>query len=251
MADLALDPQLFDAYVQERLRPGESPEALALDDLRVACGALRGVPGALALLESAYFSGIDAHLRKLGLDLHEVDDVKQTLRRQLLVASPDGPPRLLQYDGRGALRGWLRVSAVRQGLKVLRAKKRETSLDAEESALEDRAAPADPELAYMKALYREAFKTSFREAVEALGAKEKTLLRQSLLDGLSIDDLARLYGTHRATTARWVQAAREEVVKETRKRFVARLKVSGDECDSVFRMIATHLDLTLRRHLST
>jgi RNA polymerase sigma-70 factor len=223
--------------------------------LRVAYDAGNGVPDALAQLETVYFRGIDAHLKKLGLGLQDVDDVKQMLLQQMLVGGgPDEPPRITQYDGRGALRGWIRISAIRQGIKLLRVKQREV-LSAGEGAtlddamLADRAAPADAELAYMKALYRDAFRACFAEALATLSARDKTLIRQSLLDGLSIDELAHLYGTHRATTARWLQSARAEVVTETRRRFVARLNVSAEECDSVFRLISTHLDITLRRHL--
>jgi RNA polymerase sigma-70 factor, ECF subfamily len=244
-----LAAETFATYLEARKsREGASEDAFEVADLELCFFALRGDPTALKTLHVQHFGSMDPHLRRLGLDPGEVDDVKQVLLRTLLVASEDTPPRLEQYDGRGPLQAWLRVAAVREGLKVLRKKKREVPID-EADMLLDKAAPADPELAYMKALYRDAFRAAFQESVAALDDRQKTILRQSLIDGLSIDELARLYNTHRATTARWVQSAREEVVSETRKRFLGKLQVSSDECDSVFRMISTHLDVTLRRHL--
>jgi RNA polymerase sigma-70 factor, ECF subfamily len=235
----------FAAYLAARR---SSEEALHEADLELCYWALRGDAAALSTLNGKHFGALDPHLRRLGLDPGEVDDVKQVVLRTLMVADEDGRARLEQYDGRGPLQAWLRVALVREGLKVLRKKKREVPID-EADMLLDKAAPADPELAYMKALYRDAFRAAFQESVAALGDRQKTILRQSLIDGLSIDDLAQLYNAHRATTARWVQSAREEVVTETRKRFLGKLQVSPEECDSVFRMISTHLDVTLRRHL--
>jgi RNA polymerase sigma-70 factor len=237
----------FRSYVDARR--GDPTTTMHEDDLRVCFDALRGNQDALRALQSVHVAGVEPHLRKLGLDAGEVDDIKQRVLRTLLVATDEAPARLAQYDGRGPLRAWLRVSAVREGLKVLRKKKREIPVGDETDVLEDKVSPGDPELGYMKSMYREVFRGAFRDAVLNLDARQRTLLRQSLIDGLSIDDLARLYGAHRATTARWIASARETVVNETRQSFMERIKVSADECDSVFRMISSHLDVTLRRHL--
>jgi RNA polymerase sigma-70 factor len=239
---------LFQHYLEGRRVEGD-PSPVHEDDLRVCFDALRGDANALEALQGVHFVGVEPHLRKLGLDVGEVDDVKQRILQSLLVATEDLPPRLAQYDGRGPLRAWLRVSAVREGLKVLRKKKREVPLGDAADMLEDKVSPSDPELTYMKSMYREVFRGAFRDAVLNLDTRQRTLLRQSLIDGLSIDDLARLYGAHRATTARWIASARETVVAETRREFMERIKVSAEECESVFRMISSHLDVTLRRHL--
>jgi RNA polymerase sigma-70 factor (ECF subfamily) len=65
----------------------------------------------------------------------------------------------------------------------------------------------------------------------------------------AIDELGELYGVHRATAARWLHAAKERIMLETRARFAAKSRASQTECDSMFRMISSHLDLSIRRHL--
>lgn len=105
----------------------------------------------------------------------------------------------------------------------------------------------DPELSYIKATYRAHFRESFRDALSALGPEERTLLKQSLLDGMSIDGLARVYQVHRAAAARRVAAAREHLVALTRERFQGRVKVTAKECESIFRMMGSQLDVTFRR----
>ncbi|MFO0662302.1 MAG: sigma-70 family RNA polymerase sigma factor [Polyangiaceae bacterium] len=241
-------PEQFEDYVREREKaPGER-QGFNLPDLAVACACMHGRLDAITLLQGSYMRALDPHLRKLGLEPAAVEDVKQTLLRQLLVGQ-DGPPRLAQYDGRGALGAWLRVSAVRLGLKVLRSRKRTDLLGDEDAKLEAVASSADPEASYMKEAFREIFRQSFREALASLEPKERNIVRQSLIDGLSIDELGELYGVHRATAARWLHAAKERIMVETRARFAAKSRASQTECDSMFRMISSHLDLSIRRHL--
>ena len=89
----------------------------------------------------------------------------------------------------------------------------------------------------MKELYRDAFKVAFGEAIGGLDARDKNVLRQHFVDGLTVDDLGKVYGVHRATAARWVQKAQGELLKSTRKRFAEHAKVGARECDSVLRLV--------------
>jgi RNA polymerase sigma-70 factor (ECF subfamily) len=108
----------------------------------------------------------------------------------------------------------------------------------------------DPELSYMKELYRQAFRQAFGAALAALEARDKNLLRQHVVDGLTVDELGPLYGVHRATAARWVQRAKEKLLHETRKQFMARARISSRECESVLRLVRSRIDVTLGRLLA-
>jgi RNA polymerase sigma-70 factor, ECF subfamily len=236
-------PKDFSSYLATK--PLGAVEA----DLRIAYDALRGDAAAVSELERNHFGSMDPHLRKLGLGAAAIDDVKQILKKQMLVGDDETAPRLSQYDGSGALKAWLRVSAVREGLKTLRRAKREVHDDDEDARMADGAGASDPELSYMKELYRDTFRKAFREAIGSLGERDRTMLKQSLIDGLSIDELSRLYGAHRATTARWVQTAKQEVSDRTRVLFMQHASANKEEVESIFRMISTHLDVSLKRHL--
>jgi RNA polymerase sigma-70 factor (ECF subfamily) len=102
-----------------------------------------------------------------------------------------------------------------------------------------------PALAVMKAKYRDEFKRAFHAAVAALSDRERLLLRQAELDGLSIDELAKFYGVHRATTARWVESAREAVLKKTQEALAERLAIASAEVASIMRLIRSSLDVSL------
>lgn len=248
--EFSIRPEAFLPYFADRVSR-EGPDALQklrAGDLYVACACVNGDPRALAALEGRYFPDIVAALGKMNLGGARVDDVKQGLRRQMFVGEPGVLPRIAEYTGRGDLRGWLRVTAVRAALKVIRKEKREVLVE-DEQLFAASASVADPELLYVKEVYRAEFKIAFQEALESLEDREKNLLRQHVVDALSIDEIGALYQVHRATAARWLGKAKETLLARTRQRFMARAKINGDECDSIMRLVHSQLDMTIRRRL--
>jgi RNA polymerase sigma-70 factor (ECF subfamily) len=240
---VSVPDDVFRAYVEARRRDGgPKPEHAA--SLYLACACTRGDKAAVRAFESQFIPEVKRALGRLRLSNEELEEVVQRLRSQLLVGEGDVPPRIASYTGEGDLRGFLRVTAVRSALKLKRGDKLVADPDA---ALEVASARDDPELSYMKELYRESFRASFRAALDGLGDRDKNLLRQHFVDGLGIDALGRMYGVHRATAARWVQAAREELLAATRREFAARTRASKRECDSLLRMVQSRFDVTLRR----
>ena len=86
-------------------------------------------------------------------------------------------------------------------------------------------------------------------SLESLTARERTLLKQQIVDGLTIDDLALLYRVHRATCARWLQSAREQLLSRTRRAFMSRARINSEECESIMRLVRSQLDVSLHRQL--
>lgn len=247
-SNLDVSDEMFAVFLGERIEPEELETARAAD-LWAACASSTGDSHAIAAVETRYFPDVDAALRKMGLSEDRVKDVKQGLRHVLFVGDPeaDVPPRIHEYRGSGELRAWLRVTAMRAALKLLRKTSRESLTD--DALLEARTHEDDPELAYMKAAYRASFKVAFQEALDSLEARERSLLKQQVVDGLGIDELGALYQVHRATAARWVQSAREKLLTRTRRAFMANARISSDECESIMRMVRSQLDVSLHRRL--
>ncbi len=245
---LDVPDERFADFLGARVPAGELAGARAAD-LWAACACGTGDGRAIAAVETRYFPDVDAALGKMGLSADRISEVKQGLRKQLFVGDPaaGSTPRITEYRGTGDLRAWLRVTAMRAALKLLRKENRETPTD--DALLEARAHEDDPELAYMKAAYRASFKTAFQEALESLHARERTLLKQQIVDGLGIDELGALYHVHRATAARWVQSAREKLLTRTRRTFMLNARISSDECESIMRMVRSQLDVSLHRRL--
>lgn len=250
---VSLDFDAFCDHVAERLPAGADVEhalaALRLDELYIACACQRGDAQALALLEARYFPGVVAALRRLRLDAAVIDELQQRLRRRLFVAEGGRRPRIGRYGGRGALASWLRVTAVRAALKQLKRPPLEVTL------LDGRRAPpaaeADIELGYLKRHYRPLFRAAFAEAVATLDDRERRLLRQYYVEGLTIEQMGVAQKAHRMTVGRWLDAVRQRLLAETRRALMRRVQVSQRECDSILRMVHSQLDLTFRRLVCT
>ncbi|HSA20158.1 MAG TPA: transcriptional regulator [Myxococcota bacterium] len=241
--ELRLPEEHFADFVAERLASPDCPDeelaSLRLSDLYLACGCLRHDPAALSALEQRVFPRVEAAVRRLGSSTVAPQDVSQRLYEKLLLPGPDGRLKLANYAGRGDLLGWLCIVAIREARALTGRAGREVA--SEEELLERLDAPADPELGYLKQHYLEEFRAAFGEALAALEAKERNILRFRLVHDMSIDDLGALYHVHRATCARWVQRIEHRLFQLTREALRRRLTLSEGEFDSVIRLLQSQL----------
>ena len=225
----------------ERLRPG---------DLWLASACALSLPGAASAFETAYRQDLLRAARRAEGPRHPAEDLVQLILEKLLVGSAERGPRLAEYSGQGHLQNWLRVAAVRICLDAVKSgaqHKREQGTDALEAAdLSD-----DIELDFIKNTYRTRFKAAFGAAVQRLDSTERTLLKLSVLHGLSIDEIGALFHIHRATAARRVARARQSLLDHTRAALREDLSVRDDELDSIIGLIHSRLEVSLERLLRT
>lgn len=244
---VVLDPLHFVRFLAHRLTEGGDIAAelteLPAADLYLACACADGDPRAIAAFEERYFRDIDATVAGMRAPTGAADDVKQILRTRFFVASGGRPPAITEFGGRGNLHGWVRVSAVREVLRLFKRERRKVDLD--EALLDDMVGFPDPEMAAVKAKCKSELGAAFRESLAALSARERTLLRYHIADGLSIDAIGSIYHVHRATAARWLAAVRERLVSDTQARLAAHLRLDRDEVESVIRLVRSQLDLSI------
>ncbi|HEU4611846.1 MAG TPA: sigma-70 family RNA polymerase sigma factor [Kofleriaceae bacterium] len=224
-------------------------------DLYLACACSKGMPAALSAFDRDYMREVDIALARMRIGPPRLNDVKQLVRQRLFVGggtagAPTSAGKISEYGGRGDLRRWVRSVAVRTCLNELRKGKREVLVDDDQLIAQHTVSTADdPEVEYMKRTYANEFKASFAEALGQLGAREQTLLRYHHVDGLNIDEIGAIYRVHRVTAFRWIEKAKEQLVKATLEHLRARLKLPSAELDSVLRMIRSQIHLSLVRHL--
>jgi RNA polymerase sigma-70 factor (ECF subfamily) len=70
------------------------------------------------------------------------------------------------------------------------------------------------------------------------------VLRYQLVDGWSIDRVGELYGVHRATAARWITTARDELGALIRTEVGTQLGITPTEVDSIIRLVQTRLEIS-------
>lgn len=255
--DLAIDARQLVEFVARQLTP-ELADA-ALDGLRpadlyLACACARGVHGAIAAFDRDYMREVDIALSRMRVGDSRLKDVKQLVRQRLFVGggtagAPTSAGKISEYGGRGDLRRWVRSVAVRTCLNELRKGKREVLLDDDHLIAQHAISADDPEIEYMKRTYASEFKAAFAEALGLLGPREQTLLRYHHVDGLNIDEIGAIYRVHRVTAFRWIEKAKEQLVKSTLDTLKHRLKLPASELESVLRMIRSQIHLSLVRHL--
>jgi len=240
--------EVFGEHIALHLRDGADPLQLHLGDLYVACACARGEAQALAVLEGQYLAEVAASVGKMGLGNDLFDEALQATRKQLLTSDGTRLPAIASYAGRGDLRGWLRITLVRELLHQRSVARRHVPL--EPAALADvAAADHDPEVRYLKQTYGAEFKDAFAEALAALGDGDRALLRYQYVERLTIDEVAVLERVHRATAARRLAQARERLLERTRAVLRARLRVDSGELQSILRLIESQAQVSLERLL--
>jgi RNA polymerase sigma-70 factor (ECF subfamily) len=245
LADDAIEARLA---ALARDDPGARIDDLHDADLYLAI-ALASPDSAAAVqaFEAHLLPEIDVALRRMRQPATTIDEIKQALRFELLVGDD---PKISNDAGRGDLAAWLRVTATHKALKLARRGAKERALD---EALIDHwpGALPGPAERHLRQTYTAALKAAIHEAFSALEVRQRNVLRQHILDELTIDDLARLYRVHRATAARWVVDARADLGRGTRKRLGAMLGLPNAELDSLLRFLDSDIELSLSSLLTT
>jgi RNA polymerase sigma-70 factor (ECF subfamily) len=249
---LYLDPLVFLAYlasrVPEDMEFSRISSHMQLGEVYLTCACRENVHGAVDLFEATYGESINSALRPLNLAPDNFAEVRQSLRHRLFLGGESSGPAIDKYSGVGSLRAWVCVVAVREAIALFRQQDRQKTMD--ERALVDMPAlEADPELAHMKSIYREEFRTAFSSAMASLGAKDRTLLRQTYIDGLTIDQLGQIYRVHRSTAARRVERVRDILLAATQEHLMNQLSLSQEDVESMIRLINSQIDISIHSFL--
>ena len=240
--DVELDYSEFARHVGERLADGRDLAEVRTGQLYLACACARGNPAALKAFERTCMPSIAAalsQLRALGAD---ADDVAQLVLQKVLVGDA---PKIIDYNGNGELRGWVKAVALRTGLNYLRKRKREVLADDDDIWMALPVAGMAPGLAELRTRYRAHFKTALPRAIAALAPNDRALLRYHYLDGLTLEQIGKIHNVHRSTASRWVERACGQLVDHVRGELRDALAVSDAELDSIVEMIRSELDLSL------
>lgn len=220
-------------------------------DLYLAAACVAGDAAAIARLDATLPAVVRPALARLGVPAADDDEIVQRLRVALLVAGDAGPCGLAAYSGRGELRAYLRAVAVRIALKRIQREPAPLANDATDLLAWLPDATDSPELALVKQRCRDDLRGAFAAALAALSPRERTLLRQHYIDGLTVDALGPLHQVHRATCARWIEAARVKILRGVRNHLRSRLELDDDALDSAIALVRSQLDLSLCRHLAS
>lgn len=250
---LSVTPQMLMEHIARvagrKTEPGQLG-TLRAGDLYLACACAHGEDRALTIFDAEYGRDIDLAIARSGNVNLGKDEFRQLLRNKLFVPRGDKLPKIADYAGRGDLRSWVRVTALRMIVDIVRQKNAGKEIPVESEMLGAMPSPnEDPELDYIQRVYKNEFKDALQTAFANLTPRERNLLRHQVIHGLNIDQVGAIYRVHRTTAFRWIEKARKSLLRETRASLMSRLRVGSGEFMSIMRVVQGDLDVSMRRLL--
>lgn len=248
---VSLTLERFGAELARRAGPDASEGAIAKlcgSDLYLAIACVDGDAAAIERLEREFLCDVEHVARKLRATPDRAADAKSRLSLVLLVDEPGRVAGLRDYAGKGNLRAYIRVIVTRDLIRTLERDRREAPAVSEE-ILARLGTDHDPEISMLRAQYHGAVRDAMRDAITKLDDRTRALLRYQIVDGWTVDQVAEIYGVHRATGARWLVAARATLADGIRTALAARLDIDSEEVASIIRLVQSRVDVSLDRLL--
>lgn len=254
--DIALPVEIFVRHLARRLATLEEDEAtgqpleeLAARDFYLACACAYEVPAAVEAFERHYLSRLPSYLQHMNQPRAFIDDVCQAVREKLLVRTAEEPPKIADYNGRGALMGWVRIIALRMAVRLLHSRK-DGEHENDGGVLAALPSPGlDPELEAIKRNYQKEFLQALNDAFSMLPSDYRYLLRLYFVDRLSTTEVAALFRVNQSTISRRLQNVRQTVYEETKRLLQERLRLDSQEFRSLIQVVDSQLNMSLSRIL--
>jgi RNA polymerase sigma-70 factor (ECF subfamily) len=211
----------------------------------LACGLFHHLPEARRSFDQHVVPRVRSGLSRAGAVDTELDELVQDALTRVLVEN--GGERLRQYRGQGTFAAFvvtvaMRLFSTRRG-KASRETASAEALDALPMAL-------DLEKHLARHQNRTHFAEAFRAALDSLDPRQRTLLKLNLVNGSSIDELAPMYRVSRASVARWLAQAREQLRVETLKRLAGATRLERGDLDGLLASLESGFDVSLRRFIA-
>lgn len=229
-------------WVQARSR-NETIEIVPAD-LAFVWAVLQGNAAALMEIDEL----IEGLSRRAAGRAIEPSELAQRVRTRLLVAPQGKVARLSTYDGRGKLKSWLWTATKLELLQATRGMGQAPAEDIEafgHLAGNERTPEANARSKKDTKLVSDAL----RDALALLQPRERTLLRMRFVDGVSTEELGRMFQVHRTTAQRWIEAAQATIMAAMRAQLEKQARLGRSDVDSLVGEVAQSISLRLSQVL--
>lgn len=156
---------------------------------------------------------------------------------------PGGVPaakgKLMSYNGRGSLAGWLRVAVAHAAIDRFRRERKQVSLDQlmEQGGLPRTQNPGPMNAAEerLDARWGPVLAQALIEDISRLGARDRLLLSLYHFRGVPLKAIGLQFGVHEATASRWLERVRRGVRKRVERALRKAHGLSARELKSLWR----------------
>lgn len=195
--------------------------SIRLDELVLARACAAGNDRAWEIFLTRYRATLYETAYKVAKEDSAAHSLADSLYAELYGVDGKGQQRsskLLYYQGRGSLQGWLRTVVAQEWINRCRSSAKETSLDAAvEAGREFPATAPEP------VVVDDRVDLAVGMELASLDGEERFLLASYYLDGRTLADIAKLQRVHESTISRRL----ERITSGLRKRIVQRLVRAG------------------------
>jgi len=218
-------------------------------DLYLAFACELGIPAALTAFAATYLASTDTYLKQFRNSSVRAEDVRSELEDTLLFGRKSPPGRIGQYQGRAPLRNFVARAARNAALTMLRSERRHVANDFDTLASQLAAPPAGS-ASIVAARYEDAVRDAVRNALVALGLRQRTIVRLHLLRGIPQTQIARMLKVHQTTVSRTFEAALHVIYDEIRRQLRELYGMTDSEMQSIIHDVRGRIELTWSRILS-
>ncbi len=192
--------------------------SLRLEELVLARACAAGNERAWEVFLTRYRAALYESAYKIAREECAARELADSLYAELYGVNEKGRERaskLLYYQGRGSLQGWLRTVLAQEYVNKYRSTRRETSLDAalddgrQFEAKEQDVSVADPRV-----------ESAASAELAALEPEERFLLASYYLDHRTLAEIAKLQRVHESTISRKLERVTSGLRKRIRKRMM-------------------------------
>lgn len=239
-------------------------EELRPDDLCLILACERGDETAWNELVKIHDATVKSAARKISNNAEDAEDLASSIWAELygLKQDKDGKlkTKLSYYSGRGSLAGWLRavvsqlaIDGFRRQAKFVQIEEnREFENLANESAEKSENNPVvahsdTPEEIFSERETQKDVAEALKEAIAALEAEDKLILKLYYFDDLKLKDIGATLGFHEATASRKLVRVQSEIRKSVEKILRSRHGWSEEEVKRYLSETASKLGISFEK----
>lgn len=248
--EILVSPERFAGELGRRLGDAASLATIAQlhHDIYLAVAANDGDERAIAACEQVARREVEFATSKLRATPTQAEETRSELGRLMFTREEERECAIASFTGRGDLRGYLCVIVSRALARRIQRDRREVTLD--DQVIDAFTPQVAPEIALLREQYRPQVDLALRNGIAALSDRHRAVLRFHLIEGWSIDQLGERYGVHRATAARWLTAAREDLGARIRGELAAQLAIPESQVDSIVALVTSRIEVSVERLLT-
>lgn len=255
LPDIPLAAADFFRHLARHTAQAEDPagtlQAIPAEDLFLACACAMSIDRSIETFEQKYGAYIEAVVRSFRLPQDLTQEVHLQVRSDLFVGKTE--PEIGKYAARGALSVWLKAVVSRTALRMKKKERAVHSL--ERRAGEEFFAETEGDQGAVVELFKKTHGTTFesvlRQAIQSLPRLVRVQMKLYYAEQMHMEDIAKIYNTHRTTVTRNLQRGRKIIQQQTSVLLAKQHEFSQNVAASMMQKAQEYVNVTIRTLLST